>query len=60
INNIINRRKMYKVKELNRLNSISEYQSSTVFDADDDQDYQRGFSDKYWHQSQVTRSWEAA
>jgi len=31
-----------------------------VFDADDDQDYQRGFSDKYWHQSQVTRSWEAA
>ena len=51
---------MYKVKELNRLNFISEYQSSTVFDADDDQDYQRGFSDKYWHQSQVTRSWEAA
>jgi len=31
-----------------------------VFDADDVQDYQRGFSDKYWHQSQVTRSWEAA
>ena len=51
---------MYKVKELNRLNSISEYWSSTVFDADNDQDYQRGFSDKYWHQSQVTRSWEAA
>ena len=51
---------MYKVKELNRLNSINEYQSSTVFDADDDQDYQRGFSDKYWHQSQVTRSWEQA
>ena len=51
---------MYKVIELNRLNSISEYQSSAVFDADDDQDYQRGFSDKYWHQSQVTRSWEAA
>jgi len=51
---------MDKVKELNRLNSISEYQSTTVFDADDDQDYQRGFSDKYWHQSQVTRFWEAA
>ena len=51
---------MYKVKELNRLNSISEYQSSAVFDVDDDQNYQRGFSDKYWHQSQVTRSWEAA
>lgn len=51
---------MYKVKELNRLNSISEYQSSAVFDVDDDEDYQRGFSDKYWHQSQVTRSWEAA
>jgi hypothetical protein len=51
---------MYKVKELNRLNSISEYQSSTVFDIDDDKDYQRGFSDNYWHQSQVTRSWEAA
>ena len=51
---------MYKVKELNRLNSISEYQSSAVFDVDGDQDYQRGFSDKYWHQSQVTRSWEAA
>jgi len=51
---------MYKVKELNRLNSISEYQSSAVFDVDDDQDYQRGFSDKYWHQSQVRRSWEAA
>ena len=51
---------MYKVKELHRLNSISEYQSSAVFDVDDDQDYQRGFSDKYWHQSQVTRSWEAA
>ena len=51
---------MYKIKELNRLNSISEYQSSAVFDVDDDQDYQRGFSDKYWHQSQVTRSWEAA
>jgi len=51
---------MYKVKELNRLNSISEYQSSTVFDTDDDQDYQRGFTDKYWHQSQVSRSWEAA
>jgi len=51
---------MYKVKELNRLNSISEYQSSAVFDVDDDQDYQRGFGDKYWHQSQVTRSWEAA
>lgn len=51
---------MDKVKELNRLNSISEYQSSTVFDTDDDQDYQRGFTDKYWHQSQVSRSWEAA
>jgi len=51
---------MYKVKELNRLNSISEYQSSAVFDVDDDQDYQTGFSDKYWNQSQVTRSWEAA
>ena len=51
---------MYKVIELNRLNSISEYQSSAVFDADDDQDYQRGFSDKYWHQSQVIRSWEVA
>ena len=51
---------MYKVKELSRLNSISEYQSSTVFDADDDQDYQRGFSDKHWHQSQVIRFWEAA
>ena len=51
---------MYKVKKLNRLNSISEYQSSAVFDVDDDEDYQRGFSDKYWHQSQVTRSWEAA
>ena len=51
---------MYKVTELNRLNSISEYQSSAVFNADDDQDYQRGFSDKYLHQSQVSRSWEAA
>jgi len=51
---------MYKVKELNRLNSIKEYQSSAVFDTDDDQDYQRGFTNKYWHQSQVTRSWEAA
>ncbi len=29
---------MYKVKELNRLNSISEYQSSTTFDVEDDQD----------------------
>jgi len=51
---------MTKANELNRFNSMSEYQSSTVFDADDDQDYQRGFSDKYWHQSQVSRSWEAA
>ena len=51
---------MYKVKEFNRLNSISECLSSVVFDTDDDQDYQRGFSDKYWHQSQVTRSWEVA
>ena len=51
---------MYKVEEFNRLNSISEFLSSAVFDTDDDQDYQRGFSDKYWHQSQVTRSWEAA
>ena len=51
---------MYKENQLDKLNSISEYQSSAVFAADDDQDYQRGFSDKYWHQSQVTRSWEAA
>ena len=32
---------MNKANELNRFNSMSEYQSSTVFDADDDQDYQR-------------------
>lgn len=51
---------MYKTKEIYRLNSISEYQSSAVFDADDDQDYQRRFSDKYWHQSQDTRSWKVA
>lgn len=51
---------MYKVNAFNRFNSMSEYQSSAVFDSDDDQDYQRGFSDKYWHQSQVSRYWEAA
>lgn len=51
---------MNKSNELNRFNSISECQSSTVFDADDNQDYKRGFIEKYWYQSQVTRSWEAA
>lgn len=51
---------MNKLNELNRFNSISEYQFSTVFDADDNQDYKRESNDKCWHQSQVTRSGEAS
>ena len=51
---------MYKTKEIYRLISISKYHSSAVFDTNDYQDYKRGFSDKYWHQSQDTRSWKVA